>query len=81
MIPVDDGRMTIEYQDHFIIKPSFPWWQNDWHAEKRGTACTEGFYFGSDNNTQWVDDKQLAKMIAELDLPEAKVWAHERGLI
>ena len=80
MIPIDDGRMTLEFADHFIIKPSFPWWQNDWHAEKHGTPCHEGFYFGSDNNTQWVDDKQLTQMIATLDLPEAKEWAIERGL-
>ena len=81
MIPIDDGRMTLEFADHFIIKPSFPWWQNDWHAEKGGTQCPEGFYFGSDNNTQWVDDKQLTQMIASLDLPEAKEWAQERAVL
>ena len=81
MIPIDDGRMTLEFADHFIIKPSFPWWQNDWHAEKGGTQCPEGFYFGSDNNTHWVDDKQLTQMIASLDLPEAKEWAQERAVL
>ncbi len=80
MIPVDDGRETLQFENHFIIKPSFPWWDANWHMEKSGTACPEGFYYGSDNNTQWVTDKQLATMIADLDLPEAKEWARERGL-
>lgn len=80
MIPVDDGRQTVEFGDHFIIKPAFTWWGGDWHAEKGGRPCPDGFYFGSDNNTEWLDDAQLARMIAALDLPEAKEWARERGV-
>jgi UDP-N-acetylglucosamine 4,6-dehydratase len=80
MIPVDDGRMTLAFQDHFIIRPSFPWWEAHWHVEKGGSECPDGFYYGSDNNPDWVDEKQLARMIAALDLPEAKEWAVERGL-
>jgi len=80
MIPVDDGRMTLEFAEHFIIKPSFPWWDDCWHSEKGGKPCPEGFYFGSDNNSQWVDDRQLTQMVATLDSPEAKEWVKERGL-
>ena len=80
MIPVDDGRETLQFEDHYIIKPSFPWWDAAWHMEKGGVPCQEGFYYGSDNNTQWVTDQQLAQMIADLDLPEAKEWAKERGI-
>jgi UDP-N-acetylglucosamine 4,6-dehydratase len=80
MIPVDDGRATLQFEDHFIIRPSFAWWKSHWHGKKGGTACPEGFYFGSDNNTDWVLDEALARMIAGLDLPEAREWAGERGL-
>jgi UDP-N-acetylglucosamine 4,6-dehydratase len=80
MIPVDDGRQTLAFGDHFIIKPAFPWWDDHWHSEKGGKACPEGFYFGSDNNTQWLNDSELVDMIAGLDLPEARDWARERGL-
>jgi UDP-N-acetylglucosamine 4,6-dehydratase/5-epimerase len=79
MIPVDDGRMAVEYTNHYIIKPSFPWWEH-WHAQPGGKPCPDGFYCGSDNNTKWVTDKELAQMIAHLDLPEAREWARERGL-
>lgn len=79
MVPADDGRMCVEFGNHFIIKPNFPWWEDDCHAGKGGKACSDGFYFGSDNNTQWVDDQQLGAMIAQLNLPEATEWARERG--
>ncbi|MBU0677865.1 MAG: UDP-N-acetylglucosamine 4,6-dehydratase (inverting) [Verrucomicrobia bacterium] len=80
MIPVDDGRQTISFENHYVIKPTFPWWDDSWHADRGGELCPEGFYCGSDNNTEWVTDEQLAEMIAGLDLPEAKEWASERGL-
>jgi len=78
MIPVDDGRQTLAFGDHFIIKPTFPWWDPSWHSEKGGEPCSDGFYYGSDNNTEWLSDDELARMIAGLDLPEAKAWAAER---
>ena len=80
MIPVDDGRASLAFKNHFIIRPSFPWWEDHWHGEKGGTLCAEGFYYGSDNNTEWLKDEQLEQMIAGLDLPEAKEWAKERGM-
>ncbi|HOW96244.1 MAG TPA: UDP-N-acetylglucosamine 4,6-dehydratase (inverting) [Kiritimatiellia bacterium] len=80
MIPVDDGRQTIEFNTHFIIRPAFPWWGENWHMEKGGRPCPDGFYYGSDNNTDWLDDARLARMIADLDLPEAQAWAKERGI-
>ncbi len=78
MIPVDDGRTTLAFPSHFVIKPSFPWWDDAWHTDQGGQLCPEGFYYGSDNNTQWVSDEELTQMIAGLDLPEAKAWAKER---
>ncbi len=79
MIPIDDGRASLEFENHYIITPAFPWWDKDWHSEKGGRPCPDGFYCGSDNNSQWLKDKELAAMIASLDLPEAREWAAERG--
>jgi len=79
MIPVDDGRQTLEFDTHFIIQPSFPWWDDDWSRGLGGRKCPDHFYYGSDNNTRWVKDSELAAMIAALDLPEAREWARERA--
>ena len=80
MIPVDDGRHALEFASHFIITPSFPWWVDDWSRGLGGTRCSDGFYYGSDNNTQWVKDNELAALIGRLDLPEAREWTKEHGL-
>ena len=79
MIPVDEGRQTLDYKDYFIIKPAFPWWEENWHAEKSGELCPDGFCFSSDLNPQWLKGEDLARTIVELDLPEAKEWTKERG--
>jgi UDP-N-acetylglucosamine 4,6-dehydratase len=80
MIPVDDARQALEFDHHFIIAPSFPWWEEDWHLDQGGKPCEDGFYYGSDNNTEWLDADQIAQMIVDLDLPEAREWAEQRGL-
>ena len=79
MIPVDDGRQSVEFSSHFVICPSFPWWKDARAGLVAGAPCTEGFYYGSDNNGVWLTDGQLVSMIADLDLPEAREWARERG--
>ena len=81
MVPLDDGRQTLEFPQHFIIQPMLTTWTTDWGKDLGGTPCPEGFYYGSDNNTHWLKDSELAAMIAALDLPEAKSWAREQGLV
>ena len=78
MISVDDGRMAIEFDDYFIIKPAFPWWDEGWHINRGVNPCSEDFYYGSDNNKVWLTDEQLVTMISELDFDEAKAWVSER---
>lgn len=79
MIPVDESRQTLMFHDHFIICPSLNYWKNEWHQDRGASSCPEGFYYGSDNNDQWVTDDEMIRMIASLDLPEAQEWAAERG--
>jgi UDP-N-acetylglucosamine 4,6-dehydratase len=79
MIPVDDNRDTLQFDTHFIIRPSFPWWDSQWHAGPGAVPCKEDFYYGSDNNAEWLDERRLGEMIAGLDLIEAREWARERG--
>lgn len=83
MIPLDDGRSSIEFNDHFVVLP-----QQQFHSktashaiytDKGGTPCHSEFVFGSDNNTAWLSEQQLTEMIAQLDLPEAKEWVSERS--
>jgi len=84
MVPLDDGRSTMAFDTHFVILPqqSLPQWaiKADDCIARGGKPCPSDFYFGSDNNTEWLQNGELARMIACLDLPEAQAWSLERGL-
>lgn len=80
MITIDDGALATQYDHHFIIRPTMSFWKTDWTTENGGTPCPDRFYYGSDNNTEWLTDEQLKKMIAGLELPEAREWAREAGV-
>ena len=79
MIPIDDARQTLECEDHFLIQPDFHWWHKHGRIQQDGRSCPDGFYYGSDNNKILLEGDALSRMIAELDLPEAKAWAQERA--
>ncbi len=84
MIPLDDGRTSIAFNTHFVILPqqSLPQWavRKEICLARGGELCPPDFYYGSDNNTEWLEDGTLAEMIANLDLPEAQEWAEEVGM-
>jgi UDP-N-acetylglucosamine 4,6-dehydratase len=82
MIPADDAYRAFEYATHYLVMPGFQFWQDaDKHSPPPGgKKCPDGFYYGSNNNTQWLKEEDLALMIAALDLPEAKEWAKEKGI-
>lgn len=66
MIPADEAKQTIEFDDHFIIEPAF----RSWSAQAppylaQGKRCPEGFSYASDNNTDWLTIEQLRSMIQQ----------------
>lgn len=84
MVSVDDGRSTYAFDSHYIITPQqmLPNWaiRSEICEKRGGKACPDEFYYGSDNNAEWLKNGTLTKMIAKLDLPEAQAWAKEKGL-
>jgi UDP-N-acetylglucosamine 4,6-dehydratase len=80
MIPVDDARSARNHGTHFIIEPGTQSWAQD-ATRRDGTPCPPEFSYASDTNTQWVTDEEMSKMILELNLPSAREWAAERGLL
>ncbi|MFP6576720.1 MAG: UDP-N-acetylglucosamine 4,6-dehydratase (inverting) [Pirellulaceae bacterium] len=63
MIPVDEARQTLEFDDHFVIEPASASWPRnaDWIAQ--GVPCPDGFCYSSDNNTHWLTKAELQEMI------------------
>lgn len=57
MIPKDDSRRTLEFDDFYVVQPDFHWWNRDnW---KGGKKLPEGFKYASDKNTKWLTVEEL----------------------
>lgn len=67
MVPRDDSHLTLEFHDHFVIRPSIIFTQqNDYTTNLLGEMSTpvkQGFEYSSETNTQWLDAKGLMEMI------------------
>ena len=46
LITADEARNVVEYNQHFVIEPSFPWWGGSHRAD--GKAVPAGFQYSSD---------------------------------
>ena len=65
MITVDEARNVLEYERHFVITPSFPWWGG---PKREGQRVADGFRFASDI-AQQLDTPTVRAMLAELGYP------------
>lgn len=70
MVPEDDARSTLEYDDHYRILPSFHDWDaDDYYRGSGGARCADGFTYSSDRNDHWLTHDELRQM-AGLDALE-----------
>lgn len=64
MIPEDDGRLTMEFDDHYVIQPSHDFWTHkDYGANRSGRLCADGFRYSSDTNTWWLTDAEITEFV------------------
>jgi len=67
MCPADDSHLTLEFHDHYVIKPSIQIIiQGNYSKNKLGEIgkkVEEGFEYNSGNNSDWVSNKELLDMI------------------
>lgn len=64
MIMEDDARHTVEFDDHYVIQPEFPWWSKKF--AEGGKTLPEGFAYTSDNNAEWLTIEQLKRLSEDL---------------
>ncbi len=66
MCPADDSHLTLEFEDHYVIKPTIQFAHHTDFAENRlgetGTPVTQGFEYNSGNNTEWLSSEVFLKM-------------------
>lgn len=66
MIPEDEARHTLEFEDHFIIQPNFGWWAKEEHLKEiGGTMCADGFSYESNTNDEWLSVDELKETVED----------------
>ena len=60
----EDGRNTLEFDDHFVILPQFEQYQADWqrYPSDEGRRLSDGFYYGSEKNKEWLTVEELRQL-------------------
>ena len=70
MCPRDDSRLTLEFADHFVIRPCISFNRPvDYRANplgETGTEVADGFKYDSGSNPHVLDVPQLRRLIAEV---------------
>jgi len=69
MCPSDDSHLTLEFDDHFVIKPTIQFTFNADFSEnklgEKGIPVKQGFEYNSGNNTEWLTHDELLEMAKE----------------
>lgn len=70
MCPADDSHLTLEFEDHFVIKPTIQFsYKSDFSVNRlgeKGVPVSQGFEYNSGNNTEWLTHEQFRQMIKDL---------------
>lgn len=62
LVSSDESRYTLEFDDMFVIKPMFPWWDRaNW---PEGKELPAEFVYTSDRNDSWLTNDELREMAA-----------------
>jgi UDP-N-acetylglucosamine 4,6-dehydratase (inverting) len=69
MITIDDALMTIEFEDYYVISPSFRQWDPDEFRltsnSRPGKRCELGFSYGSGTNDHFLTVEELGTLIEQ----------------
>jgi UDP-N-acetylglucosamine 4,6-dehydratase len=65
LISEDEARNTVERGDMYVVTPVEPLWKRD--QKYKGSPLPEGFYYSSDNNTEWLDIDGIRNFVAPFE--------------
>ena len=67
MVTVEDSATTYEYDKHFIVYPQMVWSESR-RAVPAGKKVSEGFYYSSDSNREWLSVEEIRELLGALEL-------------
>lgn len=62
MVTEDDARMTLEFDDRYLIQPAFRAWNSNGH-DLGGQPVPDGFRYTSDTNPEWLDAEHFREIL------------------
>ena len=72
MCPADDSHLTLEFDDHYVIKPTITFGFNATFEEnrlgERGEPVEQGFEYNSGSNTDWLSRDDFLAMVEDIGL-------------
>ncbi|MDC0933414.1 UDP-N-acetylglucosamine 4,6-dehydratase (inverting) [Arcobacteraceae bacterium] len=67
MCPADDSHLTLEFDDHYVIEPTIQFTGKRNFTKNKlgevGIKVQQGFEYNSNNNTIWLTQENLQRMI------------------
>ncbi len=63
LLTEEEARHGKEFDNYFVIEPEFPFWGRD--NLKSAKPLPDGFRYTSDNNSWWLTQEELERMIKE----------------
>jgi len=65
LIAKEDGRLTLEFDDFFVVEPAFQFWSREGFQERYGgNEVPDEFEYSSDSNPEWLTTEEFQAIIA-----------------
>ena len=64
LIPSDEARNVLEFDDHFVIQPVQAFWGNK-IGILGGVSCSEGFHYASNQNCEYLSIEELTALLVD----------------
>ncbi|MEL6287334.1 MAG: UDP-N-acetylglucosamine 4,6-dehydratase (inverting) [Pseudomonadota bacterium] len=71
MVSHEEAANTLEYEDFYVITPMIQMWGAPSYGSylgQAGKSVAEGFSYSSDNNSVWLDQDDLLKLVSQTDV-------------
>lgn len=65
MVPRDDARRTLEFEDYYLIQPDFKFWSRRFD-NNNGKPVSKDFEYNSRTNSWWLTVEELREMIKSI---------------
>lgn len=63
LVPEDDARRSLEYDDYFLVQPDLAFWSIERTNHNGGKPCADGFRYSSDSNGRRLTVEALREFL------------------